>query len=241
LDLAFDPQSATTDQNHVGGMGFVVELAKAVGVHSAMHVVDLGCGLGGSMRVLSYLYGCKATGYDISEERIVEAAEFTRLVKLEDFGEFKQADLINCEVPSGQFDVAWGQSSWTHIQRKDKFLKRWTGALKPGGTIAFEDLYLRRSPEKANEEALARFEADSMSKVVGLPQWKQMLGDCSFLIATEEDLSGELIEEERKLTRTENAISDAKNPNESEKTNLLLELAEKGILGYFRLIAKGRG
>jgi len=55
LDLAFDPQSATTDQNQVGGIGFVVELAKAGVINSAMRVVDRGCGLGGSMRVLSYL------------------------------------------------------------------------------------------------------------------------------------------------------------------------------------------
>src|SRR6266849_10879694 len=59
LDLAFNALSATTDQNHVGGIGFVVVLAKAAGLHSAMRVVDLGCGLGGSMRVLSYLYGCR--------------------------------------------------------------------------------------------------------------------------------------------------------------------------------------
>jgi hypothetical protein len=55
LDLAFGPQSATTDQNHVGGIGFVVELAKAAVINSAMRVVDLGCGLAGSMRALSYL------------------------------------------------------------------------------------------------------------------------------------------------------------------------------------------
>src|SRR5712672_2083413 len=117
VDLALDPDSATTDQNHVGGIGFVVELAKAAGIHFATRVVDLGCGLGGSMRVLSYLYGCKATGYDASEERITEAKELTHLVKLEDFVEFKEADVMSCEVPNTQFDVIWGQSSWTHIQR----------------------------------------------------------------------------------------------------------------------------
>jgi len=241
LDLAFDPDSATTDQNHVGGIGFVVELAKAARINSATRVVDLGCGLGGSMRVLSYLYGCKTVGYDISEDRIAEARDLTHLVNLGDFVEFKQADLMTCEVPSGQFDVIWGQSSWTHIQHKEEFLERWAGALKSGGMIAFEDLYLRRNAEVANGETLARFEADSMSKVVGLQKWKQILANCSFSITREEDLGHELISEERKLTRTENTISSEKNPEEREKTSLLLDLAERGTLGYFRLVAKRHG
>ncbi len=136
LDLAFNALSATTDQNHVGGIGFVVALAKAASINSAMRVVDLGCGLGGSMRVLSYLYGCKANGYDVSEDRIDEARDLAHLVNLEDFVEFKQADFMTCDVPSGQFDVIWGQSSWTRIQHKDEFLKKWAEALKPGGAVA---------------------------------------------------------------------------------------------------------
>lgn len=241
LDLASDPQSAITDQNHVGGIGFVVQLAKAARIHSATRVVDLGCGLGGSMRVLSYLYGCKATGYDVSEERIAEARELTHLVNLEAFAEFRHADLMTCQVPTAQFDVIWGQSSWTHIQHKNEFLNKWADGLKSGGTIAFEDLFLQREPAVGTEAALAQFEADSMSKVVGLQKWKQILADCGFTVITEEDLSQELVNEERKLTRTNNAISNGTNPKESEKTNLLLEVAEKGILGYFRLVAKRQG
>src|SRR5258708_36073257 len=97
LDLASDPDSATTDQNHVGGIGFVAELAKAARINSATRVVDLGCGLGGSMRVLSYLYGCKTVGYDTSEERIAEARHFAHLVNVGSFVDFRQAGLIPCK------------------------------------------------------------------------------------------------------------------------------------------------
>jgi SAM-dependent methyltransferase len=239
LDLAFDPQAATTDQNHVGGIGFTVALAQATGLNSSMHILDLGCGLGGSIRLLSYLYGCKATGYDLSRDRIAEAKDLTRLVKLEDFVDFKCADLITCDVPAHQFDVIWGQSSWTHILRKEELIEKWSDSLKPEGMIALEDLYLRRSPHVGTESAhLARFEIDSIGKVVRLQKWKQILCGSLFSITTEKDLSNELMEEERKLTQTDNAISCDKTSNESEKTNLLLGLAEQGVLGYFRLVAK---
>jgi SAM-dependent methyltransferase len=239
LDLAFDRQAATTDQNHVGGIGFTVALARAICLNPSMHILDLGCGLGGSIRLLSYLYGCKATGYDVSRDRIAEAKDLTRLVNLDDFVDFKCADLMTSDVPAHHFDVIWGQSSWTHILRKDEFIEKWSDSLRPGGMIALEDLYLRRNPQVETEMShLARFEADSMGKVVVLQKWKQILCDCSFSITVEEDLSNELIDEERKLTQTDNAISSDETSNETEKTNLLLDLAEKGILGYFRLVAK---
>jgi len=77
-----------------------------------------------------------------------------------------------------------------------------------------------------------------LSKVVGISKWKQILSDCSFAIVVEENLSSQLIDEERKLVQTPNAVSGDKASTESEKTNLLLDLAEKEILGYFRLVAK---
>jgi SAM-dependent methyltransferase len=239
LNLAFDPQTAITDQNHVGGIGFTVALARATCINASMHILDLGCGLGGSIRLLSYLYGCKATGYDVSSDRIAEARDLTHLVNLGDFVDFKYADLMTSDVPAHQFDVVWGQSSWTHIQPKDEFLKKWSDSLKPDGMIALEDLYLLRNPQVGTEVSqLARFESDSMSKVVVLQKWKQILGDCSFSILVEEHLSTELIDEERRLTQTDNAISSDETADEAEKTDLLLDLAEKGILGYFRLVAK---
>jgi len=48
------------------------------------------------------------------------------LVNLDDFVDFKQADLMDLRgAEAGQFDVIWGQSSWTHIQHKEEFLERW--------------------------------------------------------------------------------------------------------------------
>jgi 2-polyprenyl-3-methyl-5-hydroxy-6-metoxy-1,4-benzoquinol methylase len=236
LDLAFDPAAATTDQNHVGGIDFTVALAQAAGLSSSKHVLDLGCGLGGSMRCLAYLYGCVTTGYDVSANRIEEAQELTQLVRLEKLVDFKHVDLADGEVPAQAFDVIWGQSSWTHIEDKNDFIKKWAGSLKPWGTIAFEDVCLRRNPEGQGERSsLEKFEADSLSKVVEAAEWTRILLDCSFSLTVQEDLTALMIDEERRLI---NRSQTGKNSNENEKTNLLLDLSEKGILGYFRLVAK---
>ncbi len=60
-DLAADEATELTDQNHVGGMRFVRELAEAVGLHREHRVLDLGCGLGGSARIMAALYECRYT------------------------------------------------------------------------------------------------------------------------------------------------------------------------------------
>jgi SAM-dependent methyltransferase len=236
LDLAFDPAAATTDQNHVGGIDFTVALAQAAGLNLSKHVLDLGCGLGGSMRCLAYLYGCASTGYDVSANRIAEAQELTRLVHLEKLADFKHVDLVDGDVSAQAFDVIWGQSSWTHIEDKNNFIKKWAESLNPGGTIAFEDVCLRRNPEGQGERSsLEKFEADSLSKVVEAAEWKRILLDGSFSVTVQEDLTAQMIDEERRLI---GKSQTGKNSNENEKTNLLLDLAEKGILGYLRLVAK---
>jgi SAM-dependent methyltransferase len=236
LDLAFDPAGATTDQNHVGGIDFTVVLAQAAGLSPSKHVLDLGCGLGGSIRCLSYLYGCKATGYDVSAERIAEANELTGLVNLDGLVHFHHMDLMEGDAPAQAFDVLWGQSSWTHIKNKERFVKKWSASLSPRGTIAFEDVCLRRNPETQSERsALAQFQEDSLSEVVGVEEWKRILAQCSFSPTVEQDLSEQMIDEERRLIQKSQS---GNNSNESEKANLLLDLAEKGILGYVRLAAR---
>src|SRR6185369_9973412 len=83
LDLAEDPKSEVTDQNHIGGVQFVKELAAAAGVRPESQVLDLGCGLGGSARLLAHLHGCRVLGIDISRERCLEAESLTRRVGLQ--------------------------------------------------------------------------------------------------------------------------------------------------------------
>src|SRR5215831_15095244 len=74
-DLAIDPETAVTDQNHIGGFDAVRELAAVAGVDKETRIVDLGCGLGGPARVLAALFGCTVHGIDISPQRCTEAVD----------------------------------------------------------------------------------------------------------------------------------------------------------------------
>ncbi len=69
LDLAQDRKTEITDQNHVGGLLFVKQLASKAGVTAETFVLDLGSGLGGSARYLAHMFGCRVHGIDFSSER----------------------------------------------------------------------------------------------------------------------------------------------------------------------------
>src|SRR5439155_25148332 len=73
MNLAEDPFTEITDQNHIDGLRFVKDLAHKAGIGPTTDVLDLSCGLGGSARCLAYFCGCRVHGVELSVERYSEA------------------------------------------------------------------------------------------------------------------------------------------------------------------------
>lgn len=238
LDLAWDA-TVVTDQNHIGGMNFTLALAHAARINSATRVIDLACGLGGSARTLAFFYGCAVHGIDISSRRIEEAIDLTSRVGLSVCASFQAGDVTNMDLPERRFDVLWGQSSWSQFYDKNRFLGRWAGVLAPSGTIALEDVYLKRPPKSRQESLrLAAFESASGSYIVSEREWTHILWRQSFEVNQLEDLTPQLARESAIASIPGRyAPLDRPAEQEAEKSRLLLELANAGILGYFRLVA----
>jgi SAM-dependent methyltransferase len=240
MDLAEDPLTEITDQNHIGGVKFVKELARQAGIRKTTLVLDLGCGLGGSARYLAYLFGCRVHGIDLSRERYQEAQYLTELVGLDHRVTFQLGDVLNVKRPSRQFDVLWGQSAWVHIEDKQRLVSKWSKSLKHGGRIALEEAYVRRVPWQLKERRKLNQLADHWkSYLVTLDTWKDILSSQSFDIAYKADVSTELSKLYRKLIRLSRTRVTTRIPrSEKEAWQLAIELVAAGIVGYFRLVAK---
>lgn len=238
LDLAWDA-TVVTDQNHVGGMSFTLALAHAARLNSATRVLDLACGLGGSARALAFFYGCAVHGIDISSSRIEEAIDLTSRVGLTVCTTFQVGDVMNIDPPDRRFDVLWGQSSWSHFYDKNRFLSRWAGVLASSGTIALEDVYLKRPPKSRQESLrLAALESASGSYFVSEREWTHILWRQKFEIAHLEDLTAELARES--AIASVPAQGESLSPSailEADKSRMIVELANADVLGYFRLVA----
>src|SRR5262245_26844406 len=61
---------APVDEFHIGGREATIELANRAALKPGDRVLDVGCGLGGSVRYLAAERHCRATGIDLTGEYV---------------------------------------------------------------------------------------------------------------------------------------------------------------------------
>ena len=242
LDLAEDPVTGISDQNHMGGLAFTRQLAEKAEISSASRVLDVGCGLGGSARCLAFFYGCRVHGIDLSPERVSDARELTQLVGLDHLVTFDCADAMADPLPDQQFDVLWGQSAWGHFERKSAFLHKWTKALTAQGRFAIEDVCLLRcAGDEAERTLLTSLEDHWTSYLVpleGEAGWQGLMDECHLATRCLEDFSADLLGHFVAL-QTGSTRPGAAPVSEFEQHawRLAIHAAEAGLIGYFRIVA----
>lgn len=238
MDLATDESTELTDQNHVGGLPFVKELAQRAGISRESKVLDLGSGLGGAARALAYFFGCNVHGIDLSPKRYREAVSLTELVGLSHLVSFECGDFLSLPVPQKEYDVVWGQGSWIQAQAKGDLVRRWSGALRSGGTVVLEDSYLKRVPDHPSGRLLvARLAQYWKAYVTNLEEWIDAMEGASLTVTLKEDLTSEMINYFSKLLAISQEYGGTAE-NESAAWKLAVRLGEDGVLGYVRLVAR---
>jgi 2-polyprenyl-3-methyl-5-hydroxy-6-metoxy-1,4-benzoquinol methylase len=70
------------DEFHIGGRQATVDFATQLGVRPSLHLLDIGCGLGGASRYFAHEHGCRMTGVDLTEEYVLTAKTLSERVGL---------------------------------------------------------------------------------------------------------------------------------------------------------------
>jgi len=99
-------------------------------------VLDVGCGFGGSSRILARDYGFVVTGITISPQQVRRAQELTPPSLP---ARFQVDDALNLSFPDGSFDVVWSVEAGPHMPDKVKFAQELLRVLKPGGILVVAD------------------------------------------------------------------------------------------------------
>jgi MPBQ/MSBQ methyltransferase len=99
-------------------------------------VLDVGCGIGGSSRILAQDYGFAVTGVTISPQQVQRAQELTPQ-GLD--AQFKVDDAMALSFPDGSFDVVWSIEAGPHMPDKAVFAQELMRVLKPGGILVLAD------------------------------------------------------------------------------------------------------
>ena len=118
---------------------FVHEMAKWGGLAQLPRgttVLDVGCGIGGSSRILAQDYGFAVTGVTISPQQVKRAQELTPQ-GLD--AKFLVDDAMNLSFPDASFDVVWTVEAGPHMPDKAIFAQELMRVLKPGGVLVVAD------------------------------------------------------------------------------------------------------
>ena len=106
------------------------KLIEATGIKAGDAVVDIGCGYGGTARILANGIGAKVTAFTLSKAHYDYAME-----KSGGKGnpEFRLLNWFDNGLPSGSQDVAISIESSEHMEDKAAFFHEVARVLKPGG------------------------------------------------------------------------------------------------------------
>lgn len=132
---------APVDEFHIRGRESTVELANRANLEPGQRLLDVGCGLGGSVRYLCQEFGIIATGVDLTEEYIDTAVALTDLVGMQNQVSFWQASALEMPFGDDAFDVVWTEHVQMNIADKRAFYRELYRVLRPGGKLVFHDIF----------------------------------------------------------------------------------------------------
>ena len=99
-------------------------------------LLDVGCGVGGSSRILAKDYNFDVTGVTISPQQVKRAQELTPEGV---DAKFQVDDAMALSFPDASFDVVWSVEAGPHMPDKAVFARELLRVLKPGGILVVAD------------------------------------------------------------------------------------------------------
>lgn len=135
------------DEFHIRGDAATKELIRLAAFTPDMHILDVGCGIGGSTRRLSSETGCRVTGIDLSDEYIDTAERLTALLKMQDRVTFQACSALELPFADNSFDGVWSLQMNMNVEDKLAWLAETRRVLKPGGrAILYEVCGSKNTP-----------------------------------------------------------------------------------------------
>ena len=139
IHLGFYPPGKKNIDFRKAKVLFVHELVKWSGLDKlpkGSRILDVGCGIGGSARILAKYYGFNVTGITISSAQVKRARELTPSgINCT----FQVMDALDLKFEDGSFDGVWSVEAGAHMNDKDKFADEILRILRPAGYLALAD------------------------------------------------------------------------------------------------------
>lgn len=166
-------------------------LAERAGVPKGARVLDIGCGLGGSVMWLADQFDCEVTGITISPVQARMAAAKAKARGLTRRVQFQVQDANQWQPEPASVDLIWIMESSEHFHDKPGFFERCARALKPGGVLAVCAWLRRDGPPREEEQKLVSTIAEAMlsASLNSLSDYQRWMRDAGLTVTTAEDIT----------------------------------------------------
>src|SRR5260370_2995090 len=167
------------------------QLAQKPAIPHGAHVLDIGCGLGGSAFWLAEQYDCNVTGLTISAVQARMATKKAKVKGLTDRVQFIVADANVWQPDPESVDVVWVMESSEHFRDKKNFFERCATALKPGGVLAVCAWLRGERPTQSGEQALVATIGQAMlsASLDTLGQYAAWMRQANLEVETAKDIT----------------------------------------------------
>ena len=160
-----------------GGIGGIRELAVRVMLRPGQRVLDLACGHGSLGCYLAADHGCRVVAQDVDAGHLAAARQLAPMVGVSSLIHFLQADFRRLPFTDSRFDVVWLDHLLPGIAHKAAWLDELRRVLKPGGRLAFHDLFHR---DEADNCVLPWRDSGEGRHAITPGQWRQLLQSSGF-------------------------------------------------------------
>lgn len=131
---------APVDEFHIGGRAASEYVLTKLALTPGDHVLDIGCGIGGTARYMAKAFGCRVTGIDLTPEFIETARSLSERTGLADRVAFEVASALDLPFNDATFDAAITFHVAMNITDRPKLYAEAARVLKPGAKFCIYDV-----------------------------------------------------------------------------------------------------
>ncbi len=190
---------APVDEFHIRGDVATKELITLSGFTPDMHILEVGCGIGGATRRLAHETGCHVTGVDLSDQYIETAQRLTQLLNMQERVTFLTGSALELPFDDHTFDGAWSIQMNMNVEDKLSWLKELFRVLRPGGrTVLYEVCGHKNTPA---HYPVPWAQSSSMSFLVPPERFRELMTSAGFTIELWNDKTDLAQEEFAQVTK----------------------------------------
>lgn len=196
---------APLDEFHIGGRQASQDFLDQLKFSAEDHLVDVGCGLGGTSRFVANRYTCNVTGIDLTSEYIEAGEALCKWVGLDQTITLHQGSALDMLFDDEEFDGGYMMHVGMNIEDKVSLYKEIFRVLRPGSNFGVYDVMQIEKGELIYPVPWATTSKES--KLANPMQYKQAMEDAGFTVYSERNRRGFALSFFEQLKRNSTAKS----------------------------------